>query len=623
MASNVNLPEGFIVDNPLEGNILPEGFVMDQSSDAIDKKSGYDWNAHAQSVTDKYRTPITDTELSDMIRSKENSSGLPIGYGSYDRQKDQGMSFGGKLGTMISNAPKDAVGMIKGLADMVLHPVDTGVALATTGAGIVAGMVPESMRSEEIAQLAKSGEPFYNYMSNLGSHPVDTVAKGFIEHPVGSLMNAKGVAELSGLRDAVEISKLANPRNSKINIGGSIPTTLGEDLMNPAILQTERWMEEIPIAGLKSFRKAQNAAAESQAVSLLNNYIADPTNPTKWGNKAFVDSMYQDVRDAAQQHRIAVSGTKTLDAVNTVLDDMPKLAPSLHDPQIYKILQELKAGTEGGPTNVVPTYSFDDFWKLRKELGGLHENMIASRNYNGARKIKTVLEGVNEDMDAISNARGANGQPLLSDEVQLANDAYKKFIVKHDIVRKAYDIATGKVIRDSAGDAIESVGGTSQVFSPKKFSNELRNQMVKLQDRGSKLFNDREIETIAGNAHIMDTVKRSGEFMEDNANGLRGVRNAGIGGAVVGAFTAPLLTAKVLGSSMAAAVIGKFLTTTTAGKRMALSAAKMESTSPAFRNLLRQADAAALAEYQAGKIKPDESSDNSDPLNIRGAINGN
>jgi hypothetical protein len=359
-----------------------------------------------------------------------------------------------------------------------------------------------------------------------------------------------------------------------------IRTTLGEATGNPIIQKAESWLEGVPIIGLGKLRKNQLEDAERSARGTVARYIVDPESPDAMkANRAFASSLYKRMTDEVsgiQDQNILPHETRQ--AASDILERYPDLFKKFQDTKRERIIGSIIEDTApskdpyaalsslyGMPaTGGQPaTITFKDAWFLRDSLG----EMIGQAKkalYSGAvdrtqyAELSKLYGAVNRDIDTWANAIG---RPDVRIMINDANAAYKQYVVKYDLIQRAYDKAT-------------SLTGESEKFSPKKFSMALTK--IIYSDKIYGTFTPNEIDELAGIANIMNVVKRAGQFSENPPTGSR--------------WGLPV-AATVAGTSGAAAVapylvISRFLTTE-GGKRLALAASKIEPDSQSMKVIMK------------------------------------
>jgi hypothetical protein len=223
--------------------------------------------------------------------------------------------------------------------------------------------------------------------------------------------------------------------------------------------------------------------------------------------------------------------------------------------------------------------TFDDMWMLREGLGdaiGQARQKLARGDVNATQvgELRKLFGAVSRDMD---NWADSIGQPGISQTFKAANDAYRHYVVKYDIMQRAYDEAT-----------VASGKGSREYFSPQVFANKLRNIVYK--DKELKRFTPTELSEMAGLANIMQVVQRSGQYAAGYNTGIQaltlgaplsvgatvgGIAGGGVPGAMVGAGAVALGTSTL-----------RFLTATKAGKALLMSSSHIDPKSYTMKMLI-------------------------------------
>lgn len=450
--------------------------------------------------------------------------------------------------------------------------------IGDVGAEAVESITPESLK-KTMAEAIEYGikrtpnsEKFIQGVSETAKkHPYVT---GAIED-VANISGLIGGARLRGkLPDAPpsmpsRVARLNAERNTATrNLADkwNIPTTLGEDLGNVTLQKSETLLEKVPVLGIRNFREKQLVAADDAAKGFLARYISNPDKPDFWGNKEYIDSLYNQVKDEAAKINITSKAGETSKASKELLERYPSIFTSIQDNRTKNIVKNIISDTsEFKQPGAIGNITFDDLWSLRKGLGTAKENARTQGNMEAVGILGKIQKSVDDDIESIGKASGST----INEKLKVANDAYKHYNVKYEMIQKAYDVASGKK-------------GALEMFSPKKFSTELKNLVYKNKDiKKNQLFKPDEIEEITGLANIMQTVKRAGQFAENPPTGNRLVDLMLGGGFGYGVAAHPGATA----TAATTAGILKFLTTTKKGKNIARIASKMKPNSETLNNI--------------------------------------
>jgi hypothetical protein len=365
-----------------------------------------------------------------------------------------------------------------------------------------------------------------------------------------------------------------------------IPVTLGERINSPWLIKQETLSEKIPLSGMTSFRKTQQESADSAAKKLLGQYIADPAAGDIMGaNREFSSKMYESLKGMLPKN-VAIDPVNVKDSATRLLDDYPDIFKALQDTKTERIIKDIVGGVkdikksvpglnpgfaslrpDGYPgkatTVMVPKkLTFEEAWTLRQGLGdliGQANKKAASGDISrtSVSKLNELFGSVSKDMDVWAKSIDRND---ITVAFNAANDSYKKYVVKYDILQRAYDKASGEV-------------GAGEMFSPKKFSTKLKEIIYK--DKHHNVFNGKEIEEMTGLANIMQVVKRGGQYAENVPTGNRAMD------LVLGT---PSPISKY---AIPSGIILSFLTTTKRGQDMLLSASRAVPDSARMAQIMR------------------------------------
>lgn len=435
---------------------------------------------------------------------------------------------------------------------------------------------------------------------------------------VGAGMGGAGSLALSGagkLYNAVKENPLARFAVNNLSERFKIPTTLSE--LTGGSNRTDTIMERVPsIFGIGGFRKEQQAAAKAAATEHFGKYVIDPTLDStaamKVANDAHLDDLYQVVRQHANSIPQATA-PEVKAAATELLDRYPAVFETIQDSKVKRILQDIVddtatksktidvmdefgkpvttpgiGGGHGGAKpvpvslldasgkvirqKVEPKFSFDDLWSLRKGIG---QAMGGAKTPTESAQLGRIYSAVSDDMDTMLANQGDDSLKAFKD----ANDAFKQYSLKFDAMRQAYD------------KAIHNVGaGTQGFFSPQKYGTALKNLANDPAYKKNIKWSPQEVEEMTGLANILQVTKRAGQFMENpptgNRWGMPSLATAAGGGAYYAGGVAA--TIKTAGAAATASLVTKFLTTTRAGKQLALSASRIEPIDPMMGAIVRQ-----------------------------------
>lgn len=375
---------------------------------------------------------------------------------------------------------------------------------------------------------------------------------------------AKGYNAIAGKGTGNELTQLADKYN--------IPITTGEATRNPRYQAAEVLAENVPLFGTGGLRKRQNAAADEAAKGFLAKYIVDPTaDNIDAANRAYSSSLYESMKSSIKDvDQLPIYATQTADKARELLANYPDVFKKFQNVKRENIINDIIA--DSGKGSMQPK-NFQDMWTLRDGLGemiGQAKKKLISGDVDKTTlsQLNSLYAAVNNDID---NWAQSVGKPQLRDSINAANDAYKNYVVKYNILQDAYDKASGAV-------------GSGEIFSPKRFSTALKSSINK--NDATKLFQPGEIDEMTGLANIMQAVKRGGQYMENPptgnrvASGIAGL--TGLGYSLTQGSEGWKRDAGIIGT--AGAITG--LLTTKAGRMYLMSASKLEPTSPAMQILI-------------------------------------
>lgn len=350
-----------------------------------------------------------------------------------------------------------------------------------------------------------------------------------------------------------------------------IRTTLGEVTNNPITGTVESWLERVPIVGLRGFREKQQQEANTAAKTLLSKYMVSPDAPNVMAaNRAYASGLYDKLRleVAGIEDQFILPNQSRLQG-KQLLERYPDLFKKFQDTQREKLI-----------ANVVDDsnqfINFKEAWTLRDGLGdliGQAKKKLQSGDVDRTQlsELSKLYSAINNDIDTWANSIGRSDVRTMINE---ANDAYKNYVVKSDILQRAYSKAT-------------SFTSDTERFSPQKFSTALYKTID--SDRAYNLFQPQEIEELAGLANIMHVVRRSGQYMENPPTGNRwGPLTAGGGigatGAIVGGMEGAIKTG---GGVLSLVGLTRFLTTTEPGKKLAMAASRIDPENPNMKVVMK------------------------------------
>ncbi len=369
-----------------------------------------------------------------------------------------------------------------------------------------------------------------------------------------------------------------------------IPTTLGEVTQNPIVKKVESWLEEIPIIGLRKYRQKQQVRAEEAAKDFIGQFIHDPNaSNVMESNRTYASSLFNDMKQllpGIDQQKILPSQSRQI--ASDLLDRYPDIFKKFQDTKMEGLINNIVSSTQGkvtpmatltgGPSITPKTLTFDEAWTLRQGLGeiiGQARKKIASGEVNETQlsQLKSLFGAVSKDMESWATGIGRTD---VKDAFNIANEGYKQFVVRYDKLQRVYDKAIVKV-------------GNEEFISPQRLAGSLKRDIID-KDKYIKKFTPQQIQEMAGLENIMRIVHRAGQFKENPGTGLRWGLPIFGGGTIGGAAAlgSTLTGAGVVGGIVSLTTLAKFLTGTEAGKRLVLSASKIEPTSPAFQKIVNE-----------------------------------
>jgi hypothetical protein len=515
------------------------------------------------------------------------------------------------------------IGAVKGVSDLY-----TGGAQLLNKAGIISDEYLKKLESERQSDISKYKSELESTSGKIGQFVGETiptmaipggVTGGFIRRAVtsglggaaigalqpteenqshltnafvGAGMGVGGQAVMSGvgagvnaLRGGTRGAQAIERQALSEKLG--VPLTFSEEKTGQSS-RIDTALERMPwIFGNKEFRKVQLEKAEQASKGFFSKYIIDPTLDTtqamKENNDRFLNTMYEAMKREGRQMP-QVQATEVKAATTELLDRFPGIFESIQDNNVKKVLKNVYGDVADKPIldvngNIIglkyPKFSFDDLWMLRKGLG---QEIRDAKTETAQGQFKRLYGAVTDDMDTMFSKGGGPAGQMFKD----ANDAWKQYSLKFDVLRQAYDKSMGTI---KAGE----------FFSPKKFSTELKNLANDPNYKKSIKWTSNEIEEMTGLANILQYARRSGQFKENPPTGNRWgleMTGAGIGGTAyaVGGIAG---TAKTAGSTLGLSYLTKLLTTTKVGKDLSFAASKIEAGSPQMQKIIDKLYAAA------------------------------
>lgn len=520
------------------------------------------------------------------------------------------------LSDFITNAlPKSIANTVYGAGKMVADTMEGGPALA----GYRAMGSPQTLgdAGSSLKDLAVNAVSPFGLAGPEKFKEAWTTAPAQSTLSVAPILKGAGSAALSPRATLSTLSDIVKPKmnqTAQLADKWKIPTTLAEETTGRSS-RTDTLMERVPWKlGNKSFRAKQYEAAHNAAKDAISKYMIDPSaDDVLLANEAHIDNLYNNVKNVSvKPENSTLQPTETRATAKQLLDRYPDVFKKLQDSKLEGAIRNIVGDTSpqvanyldasyNPTTKITPaTMSFDDAWQLRKNLGtkiGQAKKLLI----NGAID-ETELSQLNSLYKAVSNDIDSN--PNLAQPFKAANDAYKQYNVKYNLLAKAYE----KVTRDV---------GDQKLFSPAKFSNEL-DRMARdagageIYSKSSRIktgvFTPAEKAELTGLANILQVAKRSGQYMENPPTGNRWGAITTVGGTGGAAFATGgipgVVQAAAAGASIA--LITKFLTTSKMGRSIARRAARVSPTSPAMKKLMAQAAIGASMRQPGQTIGEDQ-----------------
>ena len=397
---------------------------------------------------------------------------------------------------------------------------------------------------------------------------------GAVMNPDAPLQNAltgagfgvagAGVAAGVGKMANAALEKIPETRIAALGKKWGIGTTLSEDLTGQES-KVDKLLANAPgPLGTKGFRAQKLDQANTAAKDFMNQYIIGGAAGSPQGNRDFTSNMYEEMKNlvgAVPPQQQAFQPAKTAIVAHDLLDQFGDIFKEFQDTRLAKRVQAI-AGTVGGGTKQTPIepITFDDAWNLRQGLGEMVDQARKKMSTGGVNKtalskLSQLREAVTDDMDKWA---GDIGKPEIMGKFRAANDSYRTYVVKQDILQRAYDTA----LMDAGGD---------KVINPRKFADALGKLTSSAKTKGQ--FTGPEISEMSGLASILQTVKN--DTQRSNSVASWGSRALGLGvegvsyakGGILGAVAAA-------GAGASTSLVAKFLTTTSIGKRLCMAASR-------------------------------------------------
>ncbi len=438
--------------------------------------------------------------------------------------------------------------------------------------GVTGGLIRRGITAATAGGLIGAAQPTTGQESPVLNIGVGAAAGGVMAGALGvgsKIYNAAAGKTKNAIQDMLD----------RYGLGG----TLGDITQNPRIQKAETILEEIPVIGTTKRRLKEGEKLKQVGKGLVSKYVYDPASTDiRQMNRDYANALFENMERKVRQIPVAnqsIYPTETRAIAKEFLDRYPKIFETLQDPKMKAILDDILLDTgvpQGTSGYIQRSLHFKEAWTLREGLGDLigqarQKITSASGDVNEKQlgELKGLFEAANKD---IENWSQRIGRPDVKESIEAANKAYKDFVVKYALISDAMWKATAK----------------RQVFSSKVFSNELQN-LIHKEEKGryGGLFNPQEIEEITGVAQVMQYMKRAGEVFENPPTGNRWGLPV-FGGSLLGyGINQPVQAGMTAAGFVSAAGVARFLTATTAGKRLALAASKVEPRSETMKLIMR------------------------------------
>lgn len=432
--------------------------------------------------------------------------------------------------------------------------------------GATGGLLRRGLSSAASGAVTGAIQPTTGNESAVANAAIGAVTGG------GTSLATSGIGKtINALR-----GKIPDNEVEKLSKRFGIRTTFGEATDNPITQKAETWLEGVPIIGLKGFREKQQKEAESAVFDFFSKYVSDKTLPDtaamKEANERALSDIFGKLRGLGKALP-EVEANETKKKAAELLTRYKPVFESIQDGEVKRILKDITGDVADKNINTglvdasgkaivrseTPKFDFDTLWMLRKGLG---KEIGDARTQTASGELKGLYAAVSDDMDEMFSKSNNSIGTMFQD----ANNEFKRLNLKFDVLRQAYDKATGT-----------TKGG--ETFSPKRFSTELKNLANDPKYKKNIKWSPNEIEEMNGLAKILETVKRAGQFKENPPTGNRW------GLPVLAAMTAPVSLTAAAGE---VGVVGmaRLLTGTSGGKNLLLAASKVEMNSPAMRSIM-------------------------------------
>jgi hypothetical protein len=359
---------------------------------------------------------------------------------------------------------------------------------------------------------------------------------------------------------------------SKKYLGGN--TTLSEDLTGE-MSKTDKLLANAPgIFGTKALREAKIQAANEGTKSRIADFLVNGAGSTAEDNDRYISAMYKDVRDMVDtvpEAQQTFTPKKTAAAANNLLgqfsDALKEFGDTRLENRIKRLALEVGTPAEGGSQ-----VTFNDAWEMYKDLGSVRsaaETKLARGDFNrtAVTRLGELRTAIKKDMTQWASDIG---KPEIMTKFDDSNSAFQTYRVKYGTLQKAYE----ESLVDRAG---------VQILDAKKMALKLE----KMSAKNKAGFTSAEINENVGLASILKTVKDTSQSSNNVARWGLSSLGLGVEGAAAYKFAGGIPgVAKAAGVGAATASVAKFLTTTTAGKRLCMAASRFDPQGRAMSKLV-------------------------------------
>lgn len=470
----------------------------------------------------------------------------------------------------------------------------------------------------------------------------------------------KGVNAIRGV--------MGNPRAQEmqeLSRRHGVRLSVGDVTGNRFAKSAETLLENVPAVGVAGFRRKQAEEALQAARRATQRFnpngriedvgaeLHDSLQRVLTANKAKAAILFDAVEEALRQPGVVnrIRPQQTRNAVTNLLKEYPDifdrlpsdpvkqklsaiasgLAPTVEQPRIL-----LPGGKPQAPVIKPATMSFQDARFLRKQLNNYINRAARSGGAVGndeLRQLTQVKAALESDIEQWAQHSG-NGK--VKEAYDIANQFYRDRVApfRDALISKATgkDVDTDTIFKtfvkpergklagklagnlDDQGQQALKYGVLKQAFdtafdhnqqnfSPRKFAA----QLERLERANAVIFTPKEKAYLDGLVKLMNAAQRAGQYMENVPTGNRIVQGMLSTGGLTASIANPALAPAVAKFYATAFGLSRLLTTA-AGKRILLSASKVEPNSKTMDLLLRQARnhlprAAASTAVQATQSK--------------------